>query len=157
MRTKRFFITFTVIVLLALLTTSAYAASSEQQSSSNLVGTWRINVTAAEGYWEAFEGLHTYFADGNWTEANSLGEVNHGVWMGNGSTSLLTFEGYSFDEQRKYTGKFQVRASITLASADNITGQWEMDTIDLEGNVTENAASGTFDGTRMEVELPEIP
>src|SRR5262245_39259100 len=130
MRTKRFFITLTVIVLLALLTTSAYAASSEQPSSSNLVGTWRINVPASEGFWDAFEGLHTFFADGNWIEANSLGEVNHGVWMGNGSTSFLTFEGYSFDEQRKYTGKFQVRASIKLESADTLTAQWEMDTID---------------------------
>ena len=102
----------------------------------------------------AFEALHTFFADGNWTEANSLGEVNHGVWMGNGSTSLLTFEGYFFDEQRQHTGKFQVRCSIKLASADNHTAQWEMDSIDLEGKVTENAVSGTYEGTRMEVELP---
>jgi hypothetical protein len=154
MRTKRILIILAVLGLLAALTTTVFAATPKQQSSSNLVGTWRINVPASEGFWEAFEGLHTYFADGNWLEANSLGEVNHGVWMGNGSSSLLTFEGYSFDEQRQYTGKFQVRASIKLESADKLTAQWEMDTIDLEGNVTENAASGTYNGTRMQVELP---
>src|SRR4051794_29860019 len=115
--------------------TKQIAATSEQQSTSNLVGTWRITLPKKDGFPEAFEALHTFFTDGNWTESNSVGEVNHGVWMGQGSNAMLTFEGYFFDEKRKHTGKFQVRSSINLASADHHTAQCEMDSIDLEGKV----------------------
>lgn len=117
-----------------------------------LVGTWRITVPQSEGNADTFEALHTFFADGNWSEVNSLKEVNHGVWIGEGSTYLLTFEGYTFAGQGKHNGKFQVRASIEMDGADHLTANWVQDLIDLQGKVTERALFGTFAGTRMAVE-----
>jgi hypothetical protein len=143
-----------VLGLLAALTTTVYASNSSHPSTPNLVGTWRITIPQSEGNPETFEAFHTFFADGNWVEVNGFKESNHGVWMGSANTYLLTFEGFTFDEQGKHNGKNQVRASIKMESADHLTAQWVLDSIDLEGGVTEKAFFGTFEGTRMEVALP---
>jgi hypothetical protein len=123
----------------------------------NLVGTWRITAPQSEGNPVAFEALHTFFADGNWVEVNSFKDSNHGVWMGSGNTYLLTFDEFTFDEQGSHNGRQIVRASIKMDGADHLTAQWSLDRIDLEGKVTEKAYYGTFEGTRMEIELPEMP
>src|SRR5262249_35438983 len=112
MRTKRIFIVCIAILLLATLAGTVYAAPNFQPSTPNVVGTWRITVPQSEGNPETFEAIHTFFADGNWVEANSFKESNHGVWIGSGNTYLLTFEPFNFDEQGKYNGKQLVRASI---------------------------------------------
>jgi hypothetical protein len=120
----------------------------------SIVGTWQITVPKSEGNPETFAAFHTFFADGNWVEVNSFKDSNHGVWMGAGNTYLLTFAGFTFDEQGKYNGKIKVRASIKMDGADHLAAQWVLDMIDLEGKVTEKANYGTFEGTRMEIELP---
>jgi hypothetical protein len=154
MRAKRIIMICIVIGLLATLATTVYAAPGFHPSTPNLVGTWRMTVSLAEGTPETFEALHTFFADGNWVEVNEFKESNHGVWIGSGNTYLLTFEGYTFDEQGQHNGKSQVRASIKMDGAEHLTAEWVLNAIDLEGKVTEKAAFGTFEGTRMEVELP---
>lgn len=120
-----------------------------------LVGTWRIAVPQGEGNPEQFQALHTFFADGNWNEVNSLKEVNHGAWTGDGSNYQLTFEGYTFDAQGKHTGHFQVRAAVELHGSDHLTARWVQDMIDLQGKVSEKAYFGVFEGTRMVVENAE--
>jgi hypothetical protein len=112
MRTKRIMMICIVIGLLVMLATTVYAAPTSHPSTPNLVGTWRMTVSLAEGEPETFEALHTFFADGNWVEVNEFKESNQGVWIGSGNTYLLTFEGYTFDEQSQHNGKSQVRASI---------------------------------------------
>lgn len=124
------------------------------RTTPSIVGTWQITVPKSEGNPESFEAFHTFFADGNWVEVNSFKDSNHGVWMGAGNTYLLTFAGFTSDEQGKYNGKIKVRASIKMDGADRLTAQWVLDMTDREGKVTEKAYHGTFEGTRMEVELP---
>ena len=155
MRTKRLFIILSVIGLLAVLTTTAYAANNYHPTT--LVGTWNVTVKI-EGVPETFETMHTYFADGNFVEATNIPTIqtsaSHGVWIGSGNIYLLTFGAFIFDEQNKYIEKQIVRCSIRMDGADHLTAHAEIDTIDAAGKVTKNAYTGTFEGTRMEVELP---
>ena len=157
MRNKRIFIILTVLGLLAALTTTVYAVSRAHPSTPSLGGTWNVTVKV-EGIPETFETMHTYFADGNFVEATNIPTMqtsaSHGVWMGAGNTYLLTFGAFIFDEQNKYTEKQIVRCSIRMDGADRLTAHWELDTIDAAGKMTKNAYTGTFEGTRMEVELP---
>ncbi len=117
----------------------------------NLAGTWRITVPQSEGNPEPFTALHTFFADGNWSEINSFRDVNRGVWTAAGSSHLLTFEGYTFDAEGRCSGTIQVRATVDLVDNDHLAARWDMDTIDLQGRVAERVFHGTFTGTRMAV------
>ncbi len=118
----------------------------------NLSGTWRIAAPQSEGNPEAFTALHTFFADGNWSEINSFRDVNRGVWAPAGSSHLLVFEGYTFDAEGRCSGSLQVRATVDLLDDDHLAARWEQDMFDLQGRVTERAYHGTFTGTRMAVE-----
>ena len=115
----------------------------------NLSGTWRIAAPQSEGNPEAFTALHTFFADGSWSEINSFRDVNRGVWTAVGSSHLLTFEGYLFDAEGRCSGSIQVRATVDLLNNDHLTARWEQDMLDLQGRVTKRAFHGTFSGTRM--------
>jgi hypothetical protein len=153
MRTKRIFIILIIVGLLAALTTSVYAATNSHSSSPSLAGTWHVTIKG-ESAPQAAETFQTYFADGNFVEFNSFGETGHGVWFGSGNTYVTSFWGFTFDAEGIYTGKQKVRASIKMDGTDHLTAQWVYDTIDLEGKVTEAVDTGTFEGTRMEVEMP---
>jgi hypothetical protein len=153
MRTKQILILITMIGLLTLLTTSAYAATNFHPSTPSLVGTWQVTIKG-DSVPQAAETFQTYFADGNFVEFNSFGETSHGVWFGSGNTYMTSFWGFTFDADGAYTGKQRVRAAIKMDGADHLTAEWVYDTIDLEGKVTEMVDTGTFEGTRMEVELP---
>jgi hypothetical protein len=118
----------------------------------SLTGTWRITVPQSEGNPETFTALHTFFADGNWSETNSLREINHGVWAAAGGSHQLTFEGYTFDGEGRCSGSLQVRAAVDLLDDDHIAAHWATDIIDLQGRVTNRAFYGTYTGTRMAVE-----
>ena len=115
----------------------------------SLAGTWRITAPQSEGNPEAFTALHTFFADGNWSEINSFRDVNRGVWAAAGSSNLLTFEGYTFDAEGRCSGSLQVRATVDLVDGDHLAARWEQDMFDLQGRVTERAYYGSFTGTRM--------
>ncbi len=118
----------------------------------NLAGTWRIAAPQSEGNPEAFTALHTFFADGNWSEVNSFRDVNRGVWSAAGGSYLLTFEGYTFGADGRCSGGLQVRATVELLDDDHLAARWEQDMLDLQGRVTALAYYGTFTGTRMAVE-----
>lgn len=115
----------------------------------NLVGTWRIAAPQSEGNPEPFTALHTFFADGNWSEINSLRDVNRGVWTAAGSSYLLAFEGYTFAADGTSNGNFRARATVELEDDDHLTAGWDLDMFDLQGRVTQRAFYGTFTGTRM--------
>ena len=115
----------------------------------NLAGTWRITAPKSEGNPEAFTALHTFFADGNWSEINSLRDVNRGVWTAAGSSYLLAFEGYTFGADGRSSGNIQVRATVELLDDDHLKARWDLDMFDLQGRVTARAFYGTFTGTRM--------
>jgi len=156
---KRIFTILMVIGLLAVLTTSAYATSSYHPAAPTLMGTWKTIVPQTEGNPRpTFEAMLTFFADGNMIEANSSNPAQaapaHGVWMGSGSSYLLTFEAFNFDEQGKHTGKIQAHLSIKMDGPDHFNATYTADAIDLDGKVAKKVVYGTAEGTRMEVELP---
>jgi hypothetical protein len=156
MRNKRMFIILIVLGLLAALTTTVYATSSRHPTRPSIVGAWKVIVPESETMPLTIEALDTYYADGNFIQVNSLKETGTGVWVGAGNTYLVTFWGFSFDEEGNFSGKGKVRASIRLDDADHFTGEGVFDSIDLAGIETKNPYSATFviKGTRMEVELP---
>jgi hypothetical protein len=159
MYNKRIVTIFLVLGLLAVLTTTAYATGSYHPATPSIVGTWKTVIPQAEGNPRpAFESFLTFFADGNMIEANSTNPAQaapaHGVWIGSGSTYLLTFESFNFDEHGKHTGKIQAHVAIKMDSPDHYTSTYTADVIDLAGKVTKNVVHGTSESTRMEVELP---
>jgi hypothetical protein len=158
-RNKRIFTILLIIGLLAVLTTTVYATGSYHPAAPAIVGTWKTIIPQSAGNPRpTFESMMTFFADGNMLEANStnpaLAAPAHGVWIGSGSTYLLTFEAFNFDEHGKHTGKIQAHLSIKLDSSDHFTATYTADVIDLAGKVTKNVVHGTSDSTRMEVVLP---
>jgi hypothetical protein len=159
MRNKRIFTFLIVIALLVVLTTTVYATSSTHPATPTLVGTWKTTVPQSEGNPRpTVEALLTFFADGNMVEVNSMNPAvsvpAHGVWIGAGNTYLVTFETFTFDEQGQSTGRIQAHLSIKMDGPDHFTATYTADTIDLEGQVTENIVYGPAEGTRMEMELP---
>ncbi len=155
MGNKRIFTILTVIGLLAALTTTVYAATSSRPSTPDIVGVWNVAIKI-DAVPEGFEGHYTFFADGNFIDANSFKETNPGNWMGTGNAYVVTFWGFLFDEKGQLNGKAKVRASIRMDDDDHFTGQGVTDTYDLTGKVTKNPFAGPFKfkGTRMQVELP---
>ena len=159
MHNKRLFTILMVIGLLAVLTTTAYATNSYHPATPAIVGTWKTVVPHSEGNPQpTFESFLTFMADGNMIEANSTNPAQaasaHGAWIGSGSTYLVTFEAFSFDEQGKHIGKAQIHLSIKMDTPDHFNAAFTLDVIDLDGKVTKKAAYGTAESTRMEVELP---
>ena len=122
MRTKRIYIILTVLGLLGALTTTVYATSSRHAAAPSIVGVWQVTIKI-EAMPESFEGLYTFFADGNFLDTNSFKETNPGVWIGAGNTYVVTFWGFLFDEQGQVNGKARVRASIKMDDTDHFTAQ----------------------------------
>jgi hypothetical protein len=141
---------------LAGLTTSFYASTNYYPATPNIVGVWHTTIKI-EAMPEAFDGLYTFFADGNFLDTNSFRETNPGVWIGSGNTFIVTFWGYLFDEQGQTNGKGRVRAVIRMNDADHFTAHGVTDTFDLTGQPMESQFEGpfTFEGTRVELELPD--
>lgn len=157
MRNKRIISLFTVLDLLVVLTTAVYATTSAHPASPSLVGTWRMTIPQTGSSPELTEALQTYFADGNFIETNNnsqAGGTAHGVWIGSGNTYLNTFQVFTFDEDGKYNGKRTIHASIKMDGADHYTANFVTDSTDVAGEVTKNIFSGSFEGARMEQELP---
>ncbi|MFN8491765.1 MAG: hypothetical protein U0350_29465 [Caldilineaceae bacterium] len=159
LRNKRIFTILMVIGLLAVLTTTAYATGSYHPAAPSIVGTWKTVVPHSEGNQQpTFESFLTFTADGNMIEANSTNPAQaasaHGVWIGSGSTYLVTFEAFSFDKQGNHVGKVQIHLSIKMDTPDHFKADFTLDVIGLDGKVTKKAAYGTAESTRMEVVLP---
>jgi hypothetical protein len=140
---------------LAGLTATAYAAPSYHPAAPGLTGVWHTTIKV-EAMPEEFYGLWSFYADGNFLDANSFRETNPGIWMGAGKTYALTFWGYLFDEQGQTNGKGKVRLAITLDDADHFTAQGVTETFDLAGQPMSNEFEGPFtvEGERMQMELP---
>lgn len=155
MHTKRMIILLSVLGLLAALTTTSYAAATYHPTTPSIVGVWEVAIKV-EAMPEGFDGLYTFFADGNFLDINTYKETNPGVWMGSGNTYVVTFWGFIYDEQGQPTGKGKVRAAIRLDDANHLTAHGVTEIFDLEGKLTDSPFNGPFEftGTRMEVELP---
>jgi len=120
-----------------------------------IVGVWQTAIKI-DGLLQSFEGLYTFFADGNFLETNSLKETNSGVWQHNDDHYTVTFCGYLFDDSGQATGKkAKVRLALQIVDANHYSGQGVTNTYDLAGQPTISPFDGpvTVNGTRIEVEL----
>ena len=118
-----------------------------------IVGVWQVKIRV-EGMNEGFDGLYTFFADGNFLDINSLKETNPGVWHGSGNNYVVTFWGFGTDEKGQYNAKGKVRATIRLDDINHLTAHGVTDVFDWEGKPIDHQFNGpfTFIGTRIEVE-----
>jgi hypothetical protein len=118
-----------------------------------IVGVWQVKIKV-EGMSEGFDGLYTFFADGNFLDINSLKETNPGVWGGSGNDYMVTFWGFAADEKGQYNAKGKVRAAIRLDDINHLTAHGLTDVFDREGNPIDHQFNGpfTFTGRRVEVE-----
>lgn len=119
-----------------------------------IVGVWQTAIKI-DAMLQGFEGLYTFFADGNFLEINSLKETNTGVWQHNGDHYSVTFWSYLFDESGQATGKVKVRLALQMVDANHYTGHGVVNAYDLAGQPMVSPFDGPFtvNGTRLEVEL----
>jgi hypothetical protein len=155
MRNKRILVLAAAVGLLAMLATTAYAASSHRPATPAIAGVWQTTIDI-EALPEKGTGFWTFYGDGSFLDVNSWRETNPGNWMGSGSTYVLTFWGFLFDEQGQTNGRGEVRLAIKMTDADHFTGEGVTLTFDLEGNPMENQFEGPFtvEGVRMHMALP---
>jgi hypothetical protein len=157
MRKKRILIVPILVVLLALLTTTAFATSTSRPGSPTIVGTWMMTIPKTATSPETNETMQTFFADGNYIETNNnsqAGSTGHGLWVGSNKTYQYTFQVFTSDAQGNYTGKRIVHGTIHMADGNHFTGKGSADVVDAAGKVTKNVFSATFEGTRMEMQVP---
>lgn len=120
-----------------------------------IVGTWVMNIPGTPDA-PGFNALQTYSDDGTMTETSDLlaqlieGPA-HGVWSGKKSDYNVTFQLFTFDENRQPVGRIRVRVAIHLIDDDHLTANAAVDFIDLDGTVTANIGSSPFTGTRVKV------
>ena len=122
-----------------------------------LTGTWYVTVPIDDT--TVFHAFHTFGSDGTFVETSSLlGTLiegpAHGVWESRRRGILLTFEVFEFDPDGKEAGRVRVRNLIRLTDDDHFTAYGVVDFIDLNGEVTEGIATGTFTAERMKVHRP---
>ncbi len=119
-----------------------------------IVGVWQTAIKI-ERMPQGFEGIYTFFADGNFLETNSFKETNSGVWTHSDGHYALAFWGYLFDEGGQATGKAKVRLTIQMVDANHFTGHGTTNAYDLAGQPTVSPFDGpvTIKGRRVEVEL----
>jgi hypothetical protein len=131
-----------IVGVIATLITSAYVIKDDD-SHRKIVGTWFCDVAVEEGQ-PPFRALHTFHADGTFTETSSdlakgLEGPAHGVWKRTDDGYLLTFQLFAFDaDTHESTGMTRVRISLRLDGQDEIKATFGIvDSIDLDGNITE--------------------
>ncbi len=119
-----------------------------------IVGVWQTAIKI-DSMSQGFEGLYTFFADGNFLEINSFKETNSGVWQYNGDHYPVTFWCYLFDDSSQVTGKVKVRLALQMVDANHYTGHGVAKAYDLAGQPMVSPFDGlvTVNGTRLEVEL----
>ena len=139
MNIKRISVRLLIVALVTAVAASAYTARVDDDARQKLVGTWACNVAGDP----SFQALHTYHADGTFTETSSLlgqGQEGpaHGVWDRNGNKYGLTFQLFAFDpETGESTGMIRVRVTLKVDKPDHIKATFgSADLIDLDGNVT---------------------
>lgn len=157
MRNKRVLNFLILLAPLVALTTAVYATTSAHPAAPSVVGTWRMKILPSANVPETNETMQTFFADGNYLETNNngaAGSTGQGVWIGSGNTYVSTFQVFTTDEQGVYNGKRIIHSTIHMDGPDHFKGHGSADVIDLAGKVTENAFSGDYEATRMEVVLP---
>lgn len=126
----------------------------ENSLDRRLTGTWYVTVPIDDT--TVFHAFHTFGSDGTFVETSSLlGSLiegpAHGVWESRKRGALLTFEVFEFDPDGKEAGRVRVRNLIRLTDDDHFTADGVVDFIDVNGEITEGIATGTFTGQRMKV------
>jgi hypothetical protein len=120
-----------------------------------VVGTWLVSVDASAGGFPPFQALHTYHADGTFTEVSDLlGQLNetpaHGVWNFRRHKHNLTFELFTFDANRAPAGRARVRCALQVKQGD-LLGDCTVDFIDVTGAEFVDIDTATFTGKRVKV------
>jgi hypothetical protein len=120
-----------------------------------LAGTWRIHIAQSDSGLPPFNALHTFNADGLFTETSDLLATAtegpaHGVWTGEKPEFSLTFELFTFNPDRTPAGIIRVRNSIRLSQDDQqLTARYAVDFIAPDGTVEATIDTGTYSGTRI--------
>jgi len=120
-----------------------------------IVGVWQVKIKVA-GMEEGFDGLYTFFADGNFLDINSLKETNPGVWSGSDNSYVVTFWGFVADEKGQYNAKGKVRAAIRLDDSNHFTAHGVTDVFDLEGKLIDHQFTGPFQFTGIRVAVEPL-
>ena len=126
----------------------------DSSQDRQLTGTWYVTVPIDDT--TAFNAFHTFGSDGTFVETSSLlGALfegpAHGVWENSKGGALLTFEVFEFDPDGNEIGRVRVRNLIQVTDSDHFTAESVVDFIELNGNVIEGIATGTFTAQRMRV------
>jgi hypothetical protein len=126
-------------------------------SAQRLEGSWSVTYTVTMPGESPFRGftLTTYHTDGtllllpvSMSQSAAVGE-----WVRIGDRRFaFTHVRFTFDGAQKLTGRLKTRGVLELnPTADEYTGQFKADTLDLTGNVV-RSLEGSFRGNRMAVE-----
>ena len=119
----------------------------------SIVGVWHVAINV-ESMAQGFEGLYTFFADGNFLDVNSYHETNPGVWVKSDNHYHVTFWGYLFAATGQANGKAKVCLAIQMTDVDHFIAHGVTDTYDLAGQPMANQFVGpvTVTGARVAVE-----
>lgn len=161
MITKRTVLTTILISLIGFLALAGYtqyvqASTGNADGPNRLVGTWLCDVVAAP---EPFRALHTFHADGTYTETSSelakgLEGPAHGVWVRDGRDYQLTFQLFAFDpETTESTGMIRVRIRLQVDSETHLTATYGIVELILpDGTVIElDSSPNPYTCNRLEV------
>jgi len=166
MNTQRF---RNVFALPALITVGLLGnqAPAHAQPLQHPVGSWLYTVTIKvdddPAHNIVFQGLETYIMDGGYIETDQLSfsptlglsTPSHGSWASTGGSSfLMTYLNFTFDNTGTAQGKTLVRQTATIgADKKSYTGSGDFTYLDPNGAVV-LAGTFTVTATRIEVQEP---
>lgn len=160
MNRRAFFTTAAAVA--AVLTQLAVATTASAQPplahGRTLVGAWLIDGTPAQPIVPPFKMLTTFHADETLVETQNdqlappfFATTGHGVWERIGrNTYSFTMVQLLFDMNFTGTlvGTLKTRASVTLHTANALSGHAEVEITDTQGNVL-FTGNGSLQGTRI--------
>jgi hypothetical protein len=145
----------TTMMMLASLAMAANNDARNRIVNDPLVGTWAVKVPGPTPA-DTFYALHTFHADGTFTENSSLLPTlvegpAQGVWVRDGDIYRLTFLLFRYNEEKGLDGYVRVRCDVTLVD-NRIDATTAVDLIEKDGSIIESVATGPFFGLRQKVE-----
>ncbi|MBM3735285.1 MAG: hypothetical protein FJW39_05800 [Acidobacteria bacterium] len=147
--TRRFFPLFAAALL---------AAPAAAQVADPIIGTWAITVlNATDPTKVEFRAIHTYHADGTFTENSTLAPAHRegpaqGAWRRDGDQYRLTFQLFTFDEKGEFAGFVRVRCTMRIAQAGRLEASTVVDFIEPNGTVNLAIGNGPFVGRKLSID-----
>jgi hypothetical protein len=131
--------------------TGKSGAHAKGDHGHGVLGTWLVDVRSTGE--EPLQAMLTLTAGGGVIETESASPgTAQGSWEHRaGGGVALTFQRFEFDEQGQPAGRIVVRAELNPAGGGRLSGPFEFDVIDPQGNVV-FSGSGTATAQRFEVQ-----